>query len=59
MARKVETLPHYGVRNGYTRKQQVVCTKPETKSEDGRVIPATFRDFGTISKAKKFMRIGE
>lgn len=55
---KPQQLPHHGVANGYTRNGKRVCLAPETKG-NGNVIPAKFRDFPSVSKAKHFMRTGE
>lgn len=46
--RSVESLPHVGVKNGWTRKEKTVYDK------DGTVI-GTFK---TVSTAKYFMRRG-
>jgi hypothetical protein len=46
--RAAESLPHVGVKNGWTRKDNVV------RDKDGEVI-GTFK---TISTAKYFMRRG-
>jgi hypothetical protein len=47
-SRAVESLPHVGVKEGWTRKDKVVYDK------DGSVIGS----FKTISTAKYFMRRG-
>ena len=56
---KAQNLPHFGIKMGWTRKGRVVCTKPATKDADGKVVPAVFRPFDSISRAKRYMRTGE
>lgn len=56
---KPQQLPHHGVANGYTRTGKRVCTKPETKDDNGNAIPAHYQHFPSVSKAKHFMRTGE
>lgn len=58
-----QTLPHYGVKAGYTRNGRLVTITPERKvrrmDDDVEVVvPAVIEPFESISKAKRFMRIG-
>ena len=61
MAKKEQSLPHYGIKNGWTRKDGTrICIKPEVKGADGLVMQKQeSRVFDSISKAKRFMRIGD
>lgn len=62
MARKQESLPHYGVSRGYTRNNAVVCIAPPKTQKDWAgndvPIPAEFKQFQSINAAKRFMRTG-
>lgn len=58
MAKVAQSLPHYGIKNGFSRKGAAVCIKPERKIE-GVSVPAEFKNFASVSKAKRFMRTGE
>lgn len=55
---KPQDLPHYGVKNGYTRKGKTVCTAPERANPTGGTLPAVYEQFNSISQAKRFMRVG-
>lgn len=61
MAKKEQSLPHYGVKNGWARKDGTrICVKPEVKDADGFVLQEQeSRVFGSISQAKRFMRVGD
>lgn len=56
---KQQDLPHYGVKNGFTRKGSVVCIAPAQIGVNGEPVPAKFRNFPSVSEAKRFMRTGD
>lgn len=55
--KRTQSLPHHGVKNGYTRKGHTVCIA--TEKRDGAVVQTQFCEFQSISAAKRFMRTGE